>query len=110
MTRLVILSRFFVVGKSQNAFAACPYVTAVGGSFGNTPGAEQLSTGQDQGKNIVSGGGFSNIFTEANGFKLDFQNSAVNSWRSSAASKKSLPGYTLPDGSVGRGFPDVSFS
>merc|ERR1711971_113437 len=34
----------------QNGLAACPYVTAVGGAFGNTPGEEELSTGQnDQG-------------------------------------------------------------
>ena len=89
--------------------AACPYVTAVGGAFGNTPGEEKLSTAQDQGWNIVSGGGFSNIFTEANGFNFTFQTAAVNSWLGSAGSEMSLPGYTLADGTVGRGFPDVSF-
>jgi len=94
----------------QNALAACPYVTAVGGSFGSENGAEELSIGQssDQGFNIVSGGGFSKIFTTANGFDLSFQTSAVNSWRQQPEAGKSLPGYTLPDGSVGRGFPDVS--
>jgi len=92
----------------QNALAACPYVTAVGGSFGSENGAEELSTDIDQGYNIISGGGFSNIFTTANGFDLSFQSSAVNSWRQQPEAGNSLPGYTLPDGSVGRGFPDVS--
>jgi len=89
--------------------AACPYVTAVGGSFGNTPGEEKLSTFQDQGWNIVSGGGFSKIFTEANGFNFTFQTAAVTSWLESEGPEMSLPGYTLAGGTVGRGFPDVSF-
>merc|ERR1712161_56743 len=71
-------------------------------------GAEELSTDIDQGYNIISGGGFSNISTTANSFDLSFQSSAVNSWRQQPEAGNSQPGYTLPDGSVGRGFPDVS--
>jgi len=93
----------------QNALAACPYVTAVGGAFGNEPGAQQLSIGQgkNQGFNCVSGGGFSNIFTKEN-FDLSYQKNAVESWRNQPDASRSRPGYTLPDGSVGAGFPDVS--
>ena len=61
-----------------------------------------------QGFNIVSGGGFSKIFTKEKGFDLSFQESAVNNWRQQPEADNSFPGYTLPDGSVGRGFPDVS--
>jgi len=94
----------------QNALAACPYVTSVGGAFGNVPGEQTLSTGSssgEQGLNVVSGGGFSNIFTEAD-FDLSYQKDAVESWRNQPEASRSLPGYTLPDGSVGAGFPDVS--
>ena len=83
-------------------------VTAVGGTFGSKAGEEQLSTNLDQGFNIVSGGGFSTIFTTANGFDLSFQKDAVESWREQPLASSSLPGYTLPDGTVGRGYPDVS--
>jgi hypothetical protein len=83
-------------------------VTAVGGTFGSKAGEEQLSTNSDQGLNIASGGGFSKVFTTANGFDLSFQTAAVESWRNQHDASMSLPGYTLPDGSVGRGFPDVS--
>ena len=61
-----------------------------------------------QGFNIVSGGGFSKIFTKEKGFDLSFQESAVNNWRQQPEADNSFPGYTLPDGSVGRAFPDVS--
>jgi hypothetical protein len=84
-------------------------VTAVGGTFGSKAGEETLSTGaESQGLNIVSGGGFSTIFTSANGFDLSFQEAAVKSWREQPLASSSLPGYTLPDGTVGRGYPDVS--
>ena len=62
---------------------------------------------QPQGLNIVSGGGFSKIFTTEKGFDLSFQEASVNNWRQQPTDN-SFPGYTLPDGSVGRGFPDVS--
>lgn len=99
----------------QAALAGCPYVTTVGGSFGSKAGTEELSTGmpaaegspQPQGLNIVSGGGFSKIFTTEKGFDLSFQEASVNNWRQQPTDN-SFPGYTLPDGSVGRGFPDVS--
>ena len=87
-------------------------VTTVGGSFGSKAGTEELSTGVPpglpQGFNIVSGGGFSKIFTTEKGFDLSFQESAVNNWRQQPEADNSFPGYTLPDGSVGRAFPDVS--
>jgi len=94
----------------QNAFATCPYVTAVGGTFGSEGGKEELSIGNGigQGLNVVSGGGFSKIFTTENNYDLSFQAAAVNAWRQQPAAANSAPGYTNSDGTVGRGFPDVS--
>lgn len=85
-------------------------VTAVGGAFGSEGGKEVLSIGAGigQGLNIVSGGGFSKIFTTENGFDLSFQATAVNAWRQQPAAANSAPGYKNVDGTVGRGFPDVS--
>ena len=58
---------------------------------------------------MVSQGGFSNIFTEGQGFNLTYQQSTVQSWRKQKPrSSLSLPGYTLPNGEVGVAFPDVS--
>jgi hypothetical protein len=92
----------------QQGLAGCPYVTGVGGSFGSTAGSEVLSTNIDQGTNVISAGGFSKLFTEENGFNLTYQKTAVEAWRNHQKSSMSLPGYTLADGSIGAGFPDVS--
>jgi hypothetical protein len=88
-------------------------VTSVGGSFGSEGGTEVLSIGEPagnhpQGLNVVSGGGFSKIFSVANGFDLSYQAAAVKSWRQQPNATLSLPGYENADGSVGAGFPDVS--
>jgi hypothetical protein len=102
------LSLRFFLSLSLFIYIYTNIVTAVGGTFGSKAGEEQLSTNLDQGLNIVSGGGFSTIFTSANGFDLSFQEAAVKSWREQPLASSSLPGYTLPDGTVGRGYPDVS--
>jgi hypothetical protein len=102
------LSLRFFLSLSLFIYIYTNIVTAVGGTFGSKAGEEQLSTNLDQGLNIVSGGGFSTIFTTANGFDLSFQKDAVESWREQPLASSSLPGYTLPDGTVGRGYPDVS--
>ena len=102
------LSLRFFLSLSLFIYIYTNIVTAVGGTFGSKAGEEQLSTNLDQGFNIVSGGGFSTIFTSANGFDLSFQEAAVKSWREQPLASSSLPGYTLPDGTVGRGYPDVS--
>ena len=93
-------------------------VTTVGGSFFNvTSRTETLSTGQDQGINICSAGGFSETFTEPE-FNLTYQKAHVENWRNSNAAKKSAnvipspyhygPTYELENGNVGAGNPDVS--
>jgi hypothetical protein len=102
------LSLRFFLSLSLFIYIYTNIVTAVGGTFGSKAGEEQLSTNLDQGLNIVSGGGFSTIFTSANGFDLSFQEAAVKSWREQPLASSTLPGYTLPDGTVGRGYPDVS--
>jgi hypothetical protein len=87
-------------------------VTSVGGYFGSEGCTEVLSIGEaaasGQGLNIVSGGGFSKIFSAANGFDLSYQAAAVESWRQQPNATLSLPGYENLVRSVGAGFPDVS--
>ena len=84
-----------------------PTVTTVGGSFLNQAGEEKLSTNLKQGRNIVSGGGFSKVFTKGNGYDLSYQRAAVDSWLRRPEASNSIPGF-LPEGDVGVGKPDVS--
>jgi len=89
--------------------ASCPFVTTVGGTFGTVPGEEVLSVGSKaQGLNIVSGGGFSKIFTSQNNFNLTYQEVQVQTWRNRHAASNSMGGYEYEDKKVGAAYPDVS--
>lgn len=85
-------------------------VTAVGGSFGTIAGKEKLSDGnfKVQGDNIISGGGFSTIFTTENNFTFTYQQSHVSKWLKRKEAKNSIKGYELTNGALGAAYPDVS--
>lgn len=84
--------------------ASCPYVTTVGATYGFSKGDEVVCEGPTG--VVTSGGGFSEIFTEANGYDLSFQQTSVSSYLSglSSMSPTSVSGYNTN----GRGYPDIS--
>jgi len=94
---------------APQALSSCPYVTTVGGTFATHLGTEVLSVAsRSQGNNIVSGGGFSKIFTEENNFKFSYQTKAVEEWMAKPGASKSVNTYKLQNGGVGAAYPDVS--
>ncbi|KAF2645222.1 subtilisin-like protein [Massarina eburnea CBS 473.64] len=82
-----------VNGKSSftTAFpAACPWVTTVGGTTGNSPESAWTS----------GGGGFSEIFG-----RPSYQNDTVNTWLSTDTTHSSVTAYF---NSSGRAYPDIA--
>ncbi|KAJ4300820.1 hypothetical protein N0V90_002908 [Kalmusia sp. IMI 367209] len=80
-------------GKSSftTAFpAACPWVTTVGGTTGNSPESAWSS----------GGGGFSEIFG-----RPSYQNATVNNWLATDTTHSSVTNYF---NSSGRAYPDIS--
>ena len=70
--------------------AACPWVTTVGGTTGNSP----------EGAWSGGGGGFSDVFG-----RPSYQNAAVNSWLTNDRTHASVSSYF---NSSGRAYPDIS--
>ncbi|KAF2713438.1 subtilisin-like protein [Pleomassaria siparia CBS 279.74] len=70
--------------------AACPWVTAVGGTTGNSPEAAWSS----------GGGGFSEIFG-----RPSYQNATVNAWLSTDTTHSAVTSYF---NASGRAYPDIS--
>jgi tripeptidyl-peptidase-1 len=82
-----------VAGKAQftTAFpAACPWVTTVGGTTGNSPEAAWSS----------GGGGFSEIFG-----RPSYQNAAVSNWLTTDTTHTAVTKYF---NASGRAYPDIS--
>lgn len=70
--------------------AACPWVTTVGGTTGNSPESAWSS----------GGGGFSEVFG-----RPDYQNATVNKWLTSDTTHSAVTKYF---NSSGRAYPDIS--
>ncbi|KAH6674693.1 peptidase S8/S53 domain-containing protein [Halenospora varia] len=82
-----------VAGKSQFTTlypAACPWVTAVGGTTGTSP----------EGAWSYGGGGFSEVFG-----RPSYQNATVNTWLSTDKTHTSYSSYF---NASGRAYPDIS--
>jgi hypothetical protein len=85
--------------------AACPYVTAVGATYGFSAGTETvaMSGKGNEGKGITTGGGFSGVFS-SDVYNLTFQQGAVDAWLQSDEAKSSDPSFNKK----GRAYPDIS--
>eukprot|EP00586_Coscinodiscus_wailesii_P006189 CAMPEP_0172480834 /NCGR_PEP_ID=MMETSP1066-20121228/6305_1 /TAXON_ID=671091 /ORGANISM="Coscinodiscus wailesii, Strain CCMP2513" /LENGTH=698 /DNA_ID=CAMNT_0013242551 /DNA_START=98 /DNA_END=2194 /DNA_ORIENTATION=+ len=85
--------------------ASCPYVTAVGATYGFSAGEETVAMSGigNQGKSITTGGGFSDVFS-SHVYNLTFQQGAVDAWLQSDEAKLSDPSFDKK----GRAYPDIS--
>lgn len=105
------------LGNNDKVFApgfpaTCPYLTTVGGTY-LPPGADASKNQEVATTSFASGGGFSNIYKQA-----DYQKEAVeNYFKSSSAPDykfyKSVDNSSFADGGgiynrIGRAYPDVS--